>query len=253
MMKAFAVGALLASLAVPASASSMAETAAATFKLYGASRPHCSMTYVGSDDKGPMFVTAAHCVVDEDELNYRTQVKDEKFKVLSEQVVYVKAVKTIVKKDIALLQVLDKDIKVAVKPVDVALVTEADTLVIGDAVMALGYPAAQVLAITKGEFTGKVENPFKGDLEDGLAMYQATVPVAGGNSGGGLYANFNGQWKLIGTTTGKRMDNDIMNWWQTTATVQEALRGFIKPATADIELKTEPTPAGDGKWEPEEK
>lgn len=252
MMKALATAALLAMMAVPSYASSMAETAAATFKMYSGNRAQCSMTYVGSDTNGPMFLTAAHCVVDSDDLNYRVQVLDGKFNVLSEQIVYLKAVKTLEKKDTALLQVLDKDIKVSVAPVDIALVTEANTLVIGDQVMVLGYPAAQALAITKGEFTGKVKNPFEGDLEDGLAMYQATAPVAGGNSGGALYAKFNDEWKLIGTTTGKRLDNDIMNWWQTAETVQETLRGFVKPATADIDTPAV-APAGDGRWSPEEK
>jgi S1-C subfamily serine protease len=225
-------GAAMSMFAMGASASDMAATANATFKLYDGNSGICSTTFMKNDKEGAIFLTAAHCVDGSDNLNVRVQRLDEKdlTTVLSERVYYVKAVKTLVKKDIALLQVRDKEVAFGVQPVDIATVEEAKALRIGDPLMAVGYPAAEALAITKGEYTGIVPSVFP-SLD--TPMYQTTVPVAGGNSGGALYANFKGEWKLIGTTTGKRTDNDIMTWFQTAETVNEVLKGYVTTGSKD--------------------
>lgn len=224
MIKKFAAAIAIVLLTATVSfASSMKDIASSTFKLYSEDHGICSVTFLHNDNDGALFLTAAHCV-DEPSLNLRRQKIDPKDlkTVLSESIYYVKAVRTSKAKDIAILQVIDKSVDFYEAPVDIATVEEAAKLSVGDPVMVVGYPAAEALSITKGEFTGKVP-PIMG-LSD--PIYQTTAPVAGGNSGGGLYAQFGSEWKLIGTTSAKRTDNDIMTYFSTAETVNEALRGF---------------------------
>lgn len=239
-------GAAMGLLSVGAvQASDMATIAAATFKLYDGERGMCSTTFLRNDKDGAFFLTAAHCVDGDGQYNVRRQtltgVDDkEPLTVLSEQIIYVKAVKTISKKDITLLQVKDKSITFAEAPVDIATAKEAaDKLKVGDNLLAAGYPAAEAFAIIKGEYTGVIPTPFAG-LEG--VMYQTTVPVAGGNSGGALYADFDGEWKLVGTTTGKRVDNDVMTYFQTAKTVEDVLRGFVTTGSRDAPVVKETNP-----------
>lgn len=225
-----------------ASASSLKDIAAATFKIYGDDgRAYCSTTFLKNDPAGALFLTAAHCVQKPDEggMNIERDKLDPKDlkTVLSKEIYTLKAAKTIASKDIAVLQLLDKDVTFWETGPDIATVEEANKLSIGDDLLVVGFPAAQVKAVTKGTFSEKIAAIL--DLE--APMYQTTVPVAPGNSGGALYAQFDGQWKLIGTTTAMRRDNSIMTYFQTAETVNEALRGFgvgIKvasssPATSD--------------------
>lgn len=222
------IGALSLVLPGLASASDMKTIAAATFKLYDASGDgFCSTTFLKNDKDGALFLTAAHCA-DGKGFSVRKQTVDPKNlrDILSEEVVYLKAVKTLAKKDIAVLQALDKSIEFPQKPVDFASIDEANTLEIGNDLLIAGYPAALAKAITKVQFTGKIAGLASLDLDADTPVYQVTGGVAGGNSGGGLYAQFGGEWKLIGTTTAMRRDNAIMSFFQTAETVAEALRGY---------------------------
>jgi S1-C subfamily serine protease len=215
-----------------AQASELKTIAAATFKLYEGSTGMCSTTFLKNDPNGALFLTAGHCVdqiKDAAPLNVRKQVLAPNMRtVMSEQTFYVKPVKTLLKKDVALLQVMDKNVVFAEAGIDIATPEEATALEFGTPVMVIGYPAAQALSVTKGEFTGLIPSPFGDVFDPNLTMYQTTAPVAGGNSGGGLYAQFGGTWKLIGTTTGARTDNNIMTYFQTADTIKTVLTGFIK-------------------------
>lgn len=224
---AFVIGVLGVVAPSIASASDMKTIAAATFKLYDASGDgFCSATFIKNDKDGALFLTAAHCVDDQKAISVRKQNVDPKQlrDVLSEEVVYLKAVKTLTKKDIAVLQAKDKSIEFSERSVDFASIDEANTLEIGNDLLIVGYPAAQAKAITKVQFTGKVPGIEAFDWDD--PIYQVTGGVAGGNSGGGLYAQFGGEWKFIGTTSAMRRDNAIMSYFQTAETVAEALRGY---------------------------
>lgn len=240
----FTVGIIWAFTQIPAYSSDLSSIVPATYKLHDGSDGICSMTLVKNDKNDVVFLTAAHCIGDKPEdnlgLNVRKMYLDKDMRTpLREEVFYLKAAKTIKKKDIALLKVKASDIQFDEAVVDIATVEEANSLKIGDDVIVAGYPAAEALSITKGTFAGKVAQVFS-ELDKDVPMYQTTVPLAGGNSGGGLYAEFDGTWKLIGTVTGKRNDNDVMTWMQTAETVQEALRGFVKIGDT---AKAEPMPA----------
>ena len=216
-----------------AKASDLPAIAASTFKLYEGDRGICSTTFLRNDKDGAMFLTAAHCV-DGTGLNVREQTLDQKDlkTVLSEEVFYVKAIRTLKKLDVAILQTMDKSATFTAPGVDIAAPAEAnEALKFGDKLIVVGYPAAEALSVTEGPYTGTV--PVPGAVANDLdaPMYQTTVPVAGGNSGGGLYARIADTWKLIGTVTAKRMDNDIMTFYQTAETVDTVLKGYVSSGT----------------------
>lgn len=261
-LKTLVLGAVIALMsALSVQASDLKTIAAATFKLYDASgEGFCSSTFLKNDDGGALFLTAYHCVdgkVDNKTGYFENPIYLHKDKldprdlktVLSSEHFAIKRVKGLEKDDIAILQLMDKDVKFAEIGPDIASIEEANTLVIGDDLIAVGFPAAQTKSITKGTFAAKVPNPFKG-LES--VMYQTTVPIAGGNSGGALYAKFGDQWKLIGTTTGMRTDNSVMTWFQTAETVHKAVRGYGLGIKVTEAPKPENLPTNTG-WTPEEK
>lgn len=225
---------LLVALTFSANASTIKEAADATYKLYQGNDGICSMTFVGNDAEGAIFLTAAHCV-DGSELNFRTQKLNDKYEVLSEEIHYLKVLRSTTKDDTAILQVTDKDVALAQAAVEVATPEEASKVEFGQDLIVLGFPAADQKSITKGNFTGKV----KGVLQT-QEQYLTTVPVAGGNSGGGLYAQFDGEYKLIGTTSAKRRDNDIMTYFSTADAVKRVLAGFLNTSAAPINKETLP-------------
>lgn len=204
-----------------ANASSMKEAADATYKLYEGDRGICSMTFVGNDAGGAIFLTARHCV-DGEKLNFRVQKLNDKYEVLGEEIHYLKVLRQIKDDDTAILQVTDKDVALSIAAVDLATPDEAKGIEFGQDLIVLGYPAAEEKSITKGNFTAKTKGVL-GVTE----QYQTTVPVAGGNSGGGLYTKFGDEYKLIGTTSAARKDNDIMTYFSTADAVKRILAGFL--------------------------
>lgn len=242
---ALAVGIAWAFYQMPAYASEITTIGPATYKLYGGTDAHCSMTLVKNEKDDVVFLTAAHCVdADDDTMNLRKQVYDKDLRtVIGEEVYYLKAVKTIKNKDIALLKVKMTDVQFDEAVVDIASVDEANKLKFGQDLIVVGYPAAETLSLTKGTFAGKIPSPFS-ELDKDTPMYQTTVPLAGGNSGGGLYAEFDGTWKLVGTVTGMRRDNSVMTYMQTVETVHEALRGFVTTGDKKVDIDKKAIRAG---------
>lgn len=227
----FAVGSIFG-LFQAAKASELSDITQSTVKLYAFGLGNCSATFLQNTPEGAQFLTAAHCVEGKKgELTIRRQRLNDKFELISEEVFYLKAVRTLGRKDVAILQTTDNMAHFNMPGVDVATPEEAATLNVGDRIIAVGYPGADQLAVTSGEFTAIVPVPMGLKSLLDAPMYQTTVPVAGGNSGGGLYAQFDGEWKLIGTTTAKRQDNDIMTYFQTADTVNEVLKGFVTNGT----------------------
>jgi S1-C subfamily serine protease len=223
-----------------ARAADLQTIANATYKLYEGERGGCSVTFLKNDPNGALFLTAAHCVDGNVNMNVREQVIDQTDlkTVLSEQVYYAKAIRTLNKNDVAILQLRDKDVKIAkATGIDIATPEEAQVaLAIGTPLIAVGYPAAENLAIVRGEYSSRIPSPFAGRSAAPFAhepMYQTTVRVAGGMSGGGLYAEIYGTWKLVGTTTARRLDNEVMTYFQTADTVNKILQGFVQIVAAD--------------------
>lgn len=221
--------ALLATTSL-ASATSLQDIVNSTYKLYEGASGYCSSTFVGNNDEGAVFLTAAHCVAQDGVMNIRIQKTSDEEKnygeVLSEEVFYLKAVKTLKGDDVALLQTTSK-IHLPDTAVDIATEDEAKKILkIGTPVTTVGYPKAQVVAVTQGQYTGMVPPPEGGPWE--VPMYQITSPITGGNSGGGLYTEIDGSLKLVGVNVAGYRDVSFMNFSSPLSSVKKALVGFIK-------------------------
>lgn len=218
-----------------AKATTLKEAADATYKLYEGTDGICSMTFIGNDDQGAIFLTAAHCV-DRKNLNFRVQKLNKKYELIGEEIHYLKVLRTIKDDDTAILQVTDKDIALGIAAVEIASPDEGNQIEFGQDLAVLGFPAADEKSVTKGNFTAK----RKGVL--GITeQYQTTVPVAGGNSGGGLYTKFGDEYKLIGTTSASRTDNDIMSYFSTIEAIKRVTAGFLyNTSAAPVDLNTLP-------------
>lgn len=249
MLKKILFASILALAPMTASASTLEEAAAATYKLYMGSDPGCSMTFVGNDDNGAIFLTAAHCVdaptsrkptetaPEEFTLNFRVPTVTDGFAVTDEEVHYLKVLRRSTDDDTAILQTANKKLALPIAAATIATVEEGDGIAFGTDLVVLGFPAAEEKSITKGNFTTK--RPGVLGVKE---QYQTTVPVAGGNSGGGLWAQFGDEYKLIGTTSAKRRDNDIMSYFSTAGAVKRILAGFLnKPKTDEIKLDLVPS------------
>lgn len=232
-------------MAAPASASTLEEIAASTYMLYSGGNPHCSIVAISPTQ----FVTAHHCVEDTDDLNVRTIQKNDKFEKTSEEVRYLKVLRTLKGKDVAFLELLDP---VKSMPnttfVDVATPDQFKPK-FGDPLIAVGYPKVVDLTVTDGEFTGLVELPISG-MEGGF--YKTTIPVTGGNSGGGLYAPVypdgtvstvgfapSHSWdnyKLVGLTSAGYRDVSFMSYFSTVDFLKDVMIGLVN--TGKPEAKT---------------
>lgn len=230
---AFGLGAALAA--------SLETSANATYKLYEDGDGICSVQFIGNNDEGALFLTAAHCVDDsmaKDQFgkekpkhiyDVRVEVQDPKtLDVIGERIFYLKPLRVRKVQDVALLITRESTAGAEFgAPIDLATVDEANSVKFGDDLVVLGFPAAQEKTITKGQFTKKIQGVLDLDFN-----YQTNIPIAGGNSGGGLYANFPkdgvDNWKLIGTASASRRDNSIMSYFSVSEAIKDLLAGYIK-------------------------
>src|SRR5690606_27326961 len=91
---------------------------------------------------------------------------------------------------------------------------------IGEPVVAIGYPFADERAITTGVFTG----PVSGILGVKAPLYRATAQIAPGSSGGALWAEIAGTWKIIGTAFAMRRDAAWVSYFTTPDKIHALLR-----------------------------
>lgn len=221
--------AALVMLAGAAFASDTKTAAEATFKIYDGDRGMCSATFYRNDPAGALFITAAHCV-DGGNFNLREQkvvIGATDYEVLSERVYPLKVVKTVSRKDVALFQLKDKDITFSVKGVDFATPEETANMPIGTPIMVVGYPAGQELTVSLGEFTATT--PGIGVLNIDGPLLRFTATAIGGNSGGGVYAKLDGEWKYVGTMNAiynPSVGAGLINYGTTPATIEQLLTGF---------------------------
>jgi V8-like Glu-specific endopeptidase len=225
---------------VQAHAASLETSADATYKLYADGRGICSIQHIKNVDEGALMLTASHCIQGDKDTKYSLHLENrgtsvgpkdvQTLEIRDERVFYLRVLRDDPKGDVALLVTKSKTAGAELgDPIDLATVDEANTVKFGDDLIVLGFPAAAEKTITKGQFTGKINGVL-----DTQYNYQTNIPVAGGNSGGGLYANFwnpkdgTADWKLIGTTFAKRSDNDIMTYFSVAEAIKEITAGYMK-------------------------
>ena len=221
VMYALAIaGALLCGFAAcSAFAASLETSANATYKLYADGVGICSIQHIKNIDEGALLLTASHCIQGSKDTQYSLRLENQgtsigpkdvqTLEIKDERVFYLRVLRDDPKGDVALLVTKSKTAGAELSdPIDLATVDEANSVKFGDDLIVLGFPASEQKTITKGQFTAKINGKL-----DTQYNYQTNIPVAGGNSGGGLYANFwnpkdgTADWKLIGTTFAKRGDN----------------------------------------------
>jgi S1-C subfamily serine protease len=234
-----AAGALLILFVMSSAFAASLETSAdATYKLYADGRGICSIQHIKNVDEGALMLTASHCIQGPADTKYSLHLENrgtsvgpkdvQTLEIRDERVFYLRVLRDDPKGDVALLVTKSKTAGAELgDPIDLATVDEANTVKFGDDLIVLGFPAAAEKTITKGQFTGKINGVL-----DTQYNYQTNIPVAGGNSGGGLYANFpkdgTANWKLIGTTFAKRGDNDIMTYFSVAEAIKEITAGYMK-------------------------
>ncbi len=219
--------ALTASLTI-AHASSLDEIQRGTLMLYNGTDGFCSGTLVAPD----MILSAAHCADNGDGVNVRVQTLDEQEHVLSEKIVYVKAVRTLKAWDVALFSPLDPKVNFvqafgdAVAIIDIASDDEAHAIKFGARVIAVGYPKAFQLQITDGLWSG---TKFLTGMGYEHAVYKISSPITGGNSGGGLYiaGTDAGAYKLLGVNVAGFRDVSFMNYATSHDAVDAVTKGFV--------------------------
>ena len=224
-------GVVLLGLTLFASASTLKEVADSTYKFYIDGRPGCSAVAV-SETK---LATAAHCVASGTDYSIAVQKLGPNFELISMEIAYTDVIRTIKDKDVALLEIRDGRLPVFVDVADPAKVD----LQFGDPLITVGYPMAIDLTMTRGEFTGLVPLP---NLPSKGGFYKTTIPVTGGNSGGGLYAQtevrfstegggeFIQEYELIGLTTAAYQHVSFMSYFSNVNSLDEVLKNLLNTA-----------------------
>lgn len=162
----------------------------------------CSGTIIQSDrdeesgDVETIVLTAKHCVrKDGDPVNVMIWNYDDESRQISQVVHKAKVRGQWFKGDLALVELIDKDnlfkntIKVADKKFTPKKLEE---------VTAIGYPMTFEKTVMRGDFIARLSIQ-QAPIQD--EMFATTVKVAGGSSGGGLYAIINDEYQLIGVTS----------------------------------------------------
>lgn len=203
-------GTMVASAISGANALTLSEAADATYALYEDGRRICSATAVSPTQ----LITAYHCINGANDksntISIGMETLDAKQKVLSQTFNYVIFVRTDKKKDVAMIELKDKSMKFDQY---VKTCEKPSELKMGDRLWALGYPKGLEKTLTEGMFSSLVdmEGLTQGDIEG--VFYKTTVPLTGGNSGGGLYRLDSQGFCYTGTATAGFRDVSFMTYF----------------------------------------
>lgn len=90
--------------------------------------------------------------------------------------------------------------------------------------IAVGYPLGASQTITKG-YVGDIDTqPGFSSVSKSTAFLRSTTAIAPGNSGGGLYQNFGGEYRLVGVATGIHSKYFFVTYW----TPYEEIKAFLE-------------------------
>lgn len=200
---------------------------------------NCSGTVVYSDrnkETGKVktvILTAKHCVddlgegevvVDFPKFQNNRAVKVDSYKGITKGKFY--------KADLAIVEIKDtQTFFPSVSPI----AKDDVTLSIGDPVLTIGYPLGLNLTLTTG-----VLGPYQ-VLDwpvSGTEYLRATPDITGGNSGGGMYkANANGDYELLGVTTGGFRGLPYMALYTDMTKINEYLKTAVPELYTPKEVK----------------
>ena len=212
---------------------------------------HCSSVAVGPR----LVLTAEHCV--SSDLTLQIQKFDSSFKEVGQEHTKLKVVRTNKKYDQALFEVLDPTVNLNwIKVCE----EELDNDDFGKPLIAVGYPLVITKFQTKGSFQGFMNiDHLLGDTYE--PFYLADLPIAGGNSGGGLFKvegygtskeNNGPQNCLQGIATANtyRMGYETMTWFSTLTGIKSTIGGVVMSddqKTKNLEFKNRITNPSDEK------
>lgn len=218
-------------------ASPLSNAASSVYKLYESNDGICSAVAV-SDIQ---LVTAAHCIKDGGDytLVFDNVDPNSELATVSQTVMAVKPIRVLRDKDVALLELVDPTVKIGGVTYDFRLnktrVCSKDDYEIGDRMYAIGYPAAMELTITEGMYTGLAS--LKNDLNISGLSYKTTVPVIGGNSGGGLFVNDADGLCLTGITsaTYNAAFTSFMSYFSRLDKIEEVTKDILRDKKGSYE------------------
>lgn len=219
----------------PARASDIAGITQGTYLLHMNGAAGCSAQAVKVGDR-TLILTANHCVEDKKAVYSinRITFDDTTFdKRVSEIVFYVDVLKRDIDGEVAVLRTVNPDVDL--ETVDLATIEEAKAALLkGAVVLTAGFPGTQNspigdLVFTDGMFTGLARSFVPTAKQP---MYRTTAPIYYGNSGGGLYIEVGGSWKLVGITS---QTDPELRWanslFATRDVIEKNIRLTPKPAT----------------------
>lgn len=216
--KILIAGAMSLALTLPSFAQTLEQAAASTYKLYAGTTPLCSGVFVKSSKGGEdLYLTAAHCG-NKKNYNVRVQVKDKEFNVISEQVFYLTPVRTLKSRDVMVFKTSDNSHKFNVA--ELASKEEAESLKLGTKLSTIGFPLAQELTVTHGEFMSLAKSKMSAMK---FPFYKNTVPSTKGSSGGGLWMYTKNGLKVVGIVSHGHTSVGFMNMSATYQSIMFAL------------------------------
>jgi S1-C subfamily serine protease len=148
------------------------------------------------DKETTYIITANHCV-DGEESGYVTIDKKDKQKVVKTEQYVFDVIRRAATKDLAFLRLREKGLSLP------SAVLDTKDPVEGQEVWTVGYPLGLNRTITAGFFGGfaNITKDMRFDeFGNGRPVYRASPAIYGGNSGGGMFINDGGQYKLVGIT-----------------------------------------------------
>jgi len=166
---------------------------------------NCSGTIIRStrdDETGKVstyVLTAKHCTANTGDPGYVQMFEfDKRWKRIEERRIFSNVFGQYYKHDLAIIKLKDEERLFK----NVAKIAPADFIPgLFQQVKVVGYPLALAKVVSDdGSFVETMDFSFRGmDGEKEFQVFDAHV--AGGNSGGGIFAEIDGEWQLIGVTS----------------------------------------------------
>lgn len=180
-------------------------------------RPYCSSVAIGPR----LVLTADHCVADN--LTLQIQKFNSNYEEVGQEHLKLKVIKRLPEYDQALFEIESGELEYTK-----LCKTELEDGDFGKELTAIGYPLVITKLQTKGTFQGFM------DLSELMGQkykpfYLANLPIAGGNSGGGVFREEDGSMCLTGLATANtyRQGYESMTWFSSLTGLKSLTSGLV--------------------------